>query len=262
MSHDETGPNGARRVKSVINAIRVLEVLKSAPEPLRLSEISERLGLRKTTVHLLLTTLAEFNFVQRHGALGHYRLGLGAFEVGAAAVDRLNLPPDLGPPMERLADRSMEAVSLAVRSGRNALIVRRYESAQILRAEIGIGTRMPLHASASGKVLLASMTRGQLEELYPNNELPDAAGARIKTKPELLRELDKVRRAGHATNRDEFVLGVAAIAAPVVDRHGRTVAALSIAGPTTRFEGIKWVRELLITAAEMSAVLGYRTRSE
>src|SRR6266545_1360876 len=244
MPKASTDSNGRRRVKSVANAIRVLEALKASPEPLRLSEISHRLGMRKSTVHLLLSTLAEFNFVQPDGPLGHYRLGLGAFEVGAAAVDRLGLPPELGPPMERLADRSMEAVSLAVRNGASALIVRRYESAHILRAEIGIGTRMPLHASASGKCLLAGMDPDQVDELYPTEELPEATNAKIRTKRKLLRELDKARRLGYATNRDEFVLGVAAIAAPVFDRRGRTVAALSIAGPTARFEELRWVPEL------------------
>src|SRR6266542_3491818 len=66
---DGESPNGPRRVKSVVNAIRVLETLKSAPEPLRLSEISRQLGLRKSTVHLLLATLAEHNFVQHDGPL-------------------------------------------------------------------------------------------------------------------------------------------------------------------------------------------------
>src|SRR6266536_3235326 len=262
MPKASTDSNGRRRVKSVANAIRVLEALKASPEPLRLPEISHRLGMRKSTVHLLLSTLAEFNFVQPDGPLGHYRLGLGAFEVGAAAVDRLGLPPELGPPMERLADRSMEAVSLAVRNGASALIVRRYESAHILRAEIGIGTRMPLHASASGKVLLASMTPDQVDALYADEDLPEAAGNRIKTKKELLRELEKVCDLGYATNKDEFVFGVAAVAAPVFDRHAATVGALSIAGPTARFEGMRWVEELIGTAAEMSRMLGYRKESQ
>lgn len=250
-----------RRVKSVTNAVRLLEVLKAAPEPLRLSEISTQLGLRKSTVHLLLMTLSDFNFVQPHGPHGHYRLGLGVFEVGAAALDRLNLPPELSPLMGWLADRSMEAVSLAVKNGSSALIVRRYESAHILRAEIGLGTRMPLHASASGKVLLAGLTREQIDQLYPAEQLPEDGFPRANTKTTLLRELEKIKRDGFTTATDEFTPGVAAIAAPVLDRDGQTVAALSIAGPTNRFERAKWITDLLNTAEKMSALLGLRERS-
>ncbi len=250
-----------RQLKTVVNAIRVLEALRSSPEPLRLSEISTRTRLRKSTVHLLLSTLADFNFVQALDQSGYYRLGLGIFEAGMAAVDALSLPPELWPPMQELADRSLEAVSLAVRSGPSALIVKRYESAHVLRAEIGVGTRMPLHGSASGKCLLAAITPEQLAQLYPGEELPEATPPRIETKTELLQALEGVRRSGYATNKDEFVVGVSAIAAPVLDRDGSTVAALSIAGPSTRFQHRKWVQDLVATTERMSVILGYRKRS-
>ena len=106
------------------NALQLLEALKEAGEPVPLGRLSQQLGLSKGTVHLLLSTLSEYNFVEPALVHGQYRLGLGAFEVGIAAVDHRGMPPEIAWPMERLASESLEAVSLAVQSGHDALIVR------------------------------------------------------------------------------------------------------------------------------------------
>jgi DNA-binding IclR family transcriptional regulator len=251
-----------RRIKAVANALRLLEALKEAGEPVPLGRLSQQLGLSKGTVHLLLSTLSEYDFVEPALVHGQYRLGLGAFEVGIAAVDHRGMPPEIALPMERLASESLEAVSLAVQSGHDALIVRRFESAHILRAEIGVGTRMPLYASASGKSLLAEMPQARLDALYPAEDLPNASADhnRIRTKSQLRKELERVRRQGYATNQDEFVVGVAAVARVVRDRQGQAVASLSIAGPTARFDGRRWIEPLVRTADEMTGILGFRAR--
>jgi DNA-binding IclR family transcriptional regulator len=172
------------------------------------------------------------------------------------------MPPEIALPMERLASESLEAVSLAVQSGHDALIVRRFESAHILRAEIGVGTRMPLYASASGKSLLAEMPQARLDALYPAEDLPNASADhnRIRTKSQLRKELERVRRQGYATTQDELVVGVAAVARVVRDRQGQAVASLSIAGPTARFDGRRWIEPLVRTADEMTGILGFRAR--
>jgi len=181
----------------VANALQLLEALKEAGEPVPLGRLSQQLGLSKGTVHLLLSTLSEYNFVEPALVHGQYRLGLGAFEVGIAAVDHRGMPPEIAWPMERLASESLEAVSLAVQSGHDALIVRRFESAHILRAEIGVGTRMPLYASASGKSLLAEMPQARLDALYPAEDLPTAPqGARARAPARLCHEPGRIRRRG------------------------------------------------------------------
>jgi IclR family acetate operon transcriptional repressor len=221
------------------------------------SDLSQVLGFGKSTVHLLLRTLVGEGFVERAPNSSKYRLGLGAFEIGVAAVEQLGYGLKPTPLLERLADETTEAVSLAVLSGDSALLVQRFESSHILRADIRPGTRMPLHGSASGKILLTGMSDEDIDRLYPSDELPASASKTIRTKSRLKIELAGVREYGWATSIDEYADGVAATAAGVRDHAGRIVAALSLAGPTARFDVHRWVDRLLEVAAEVSKLLGY-----
>jgi IclR family acetate operon transcriptional repressor len=241
-----------RRSKTVANAMRLLLALSENGSPMGVTELATRLSLGKSTVHLLLQTLCDARFVEVDENTGRYRIGAGAFEVGTAALEHLSLGVHLDPPMERFAELSKEAVSLAIRSGHRAVIVKRFESTHILRADIRVGTRMPLHRSASGKCLLAYLPSEKLDELFPNERLPDVTPESLHTRSELLLELERVRQHGYALNRNEFVLGVAAVAVPIRDGHERVQAALSIAGPTARFDAEGWVEQLVRTGAEMS----------
>jgi DNA-binding IclR family transcriptional regulator len=258
-----SGNRGGRRLRTVNNALGLLHVLSESGTSMGVSELASRMSLGKSTVHLLLQTLCDGGFTEAEDGGRRYRLGLGAFEVGAAALEHLKLGPHLDPPMERLAGLSKEAVSLAIRSDRYAVIVKRFESTQILRAEIRLGTRMLLHSSASGKCLIAELTRQEIDELYPDDQLPQATPRTIKAKAGLLRELEETRRRGYALNVDEFTVGVAAVAVPVRDKNGKVRAGLSIAGPTARFDALQWLDQLQDTADEMAHGIGlYAIRSD
>jgi IclR family acetate operon transcriptional repressor len=158
--------------------------------------------------------------------------------------------------METLARQSNESVSLGVLNAGSVLFVQRIESPSILRADIRLGSRMPLHASASGKALLAGMTDEEVGELLPES-LPTTARRTVRQLPVLLSELRDIRERGYAAQVEEFVDGIAALAAPVYDASGRVLAALSIAGPSGRFDEKSWARLLLPAATQMSQLCGY-----
>lgn len=252
--------NNARRVNSVSNALRLLTELAESPEGSGVSELANRLELGKSTVHLLLATLADYGFVERLAA-GIYRLGIAAFEIGSAVPESSRFGGTLAPPMRRLADLSREAVSLAIHRGTDAIIVQRFESASILRAEIKIGTRMPVHSCGSGKVLLSRLTRDELDTLFPGEDLPPVTRYTLRKKSALLRQLTDVRRHGYATNDEEYTDEVRGIATAIRDRHGAVAAALSLAGPTSRFRPAEWLTELTATAERMSEILANGVRS-
>ncbi|WP_199433791.1 IclR family transcriptional regulator [Qaidamihabitans albus] len=253
--------NAPRRVNSVSNALRLLAQLADSPDGLGVSALATRLELGKSTVHLLLATLADHGFVERLDT-GSYRLGIAAFEIGSAVPESTRFGGALAPPMRRLADLSGEAVSLAIHRGRDAIIVQRFESASILRAEIRIGTRMPVHSCGSGKVFLAELDRDELDALFPTETLPAVTRYTTRRKPVLLRQLAEVRRQGYATNDEEYTDEVRGIATGVRDRHGRVAAALSIAGPNPRFRPSQWLGELTETADRMSKILATSVASK
>ena len=247
--------NGSgRRIASVSNALRVLRVLAERPQGVGVTELAQLVGVGKSTAHLLLVTLADADFVGQ-GDDGRYRLGLGAFEVGAAAVEVAAPGGPLTPLLRDLADRSGEAVSLATDSGRDAIIVQRFESASVLRAEIRLGTRMPLHSSASGKYLLAWMPDERIDALFPGDELPAVTPHSIRSKQVLREQLVEVRRQKYARNDDEYTVGISGVATGVTDANGHVAFALSLAGPTHRFKCEDWIDDLTGTAAAMSEML-------
>lgn len=229
----------------------MLQLLADNPEGMRLSDIAERLDISKSSAHLLLATLVEYGFIDRLSA-GEYRLGFGAFEVGLAVPEAARFGILAGP-LKELADLSGESVSFAVQRGTDAVIVQRYESNQVLRAEIRIGTRMPLYACASGKYLLAHMSDAEIDRLYPSERLKGGAEASYRTKTELKRCFPDILAAGYATQFGEFVDGVDGIATGVRARNGKLLGAVSIAAPSSRFDVDRWKDQLLQAAAAMSS---------
>lgn len=240
--------NGSgKRSRSVERAFAVLCAVAEHGEPTSLSWIARRTGLPKSTVHLSLQTMRDLGFVEQDRESDRYVVGLAASQLGAIALDRSTLIVTMAPRMEELAERSKEAVSLGIRVGHEVLFVKRVETTHVLRTSIRQGSRMPLHASASGKCLLAGMSNEQIDELYPTDPLTESASRTIRTRADLRREIGQVREQGYATNVDEFLDGVSGAAVPV--RLGaRTVASLSLAGPTGRVQPEQWVDDLMAIA--------------
>jgi DNA-binding IclR family transcriptional regulator len=248
-----------RTLGTVGNAIRALDVLADQG-PLRLTALAGELRLGKSTVHLLLQTLREHGMVDFDADTSTYGVGLRVFELGATAVEQGGFGSRLVGPMEELARRCNESVSLGVLNAGSVLIVQRIESPEILRADIRPGTRMPLHASASGKVLLATMTELEIDRLLPASPLPASARMTHRHRDGLLAEIRLIRERGYAKQEEEFVEGISAVATPVLAAGGRALAALSIAGPSSRFDEVNWSALLLPAARHMSELCGYRAQ--
>jgi DNA-binding IclR family transcriptional regulator len=248
-----------RTLSTVGNAIRALDVLADEG-PLRLTALADQLNLGKSTVHLLLQTLREHGMVDYDPATSTYGVGLRVFELGATAIEQGGFGARLVGPMEELARRCNESVSLGVLNAGSVLIVQRIESPEILRADIRPGTRMPLHASASGKALLATMTDPEIDRLLPESQLPASARMTHRHRVGLLAEIRLIGERGYAKQEEEFVEGISAVATPVLAAGGRALAALSIAGPSSRFDEARWSADLLPAARHMSELCGYRAQ--
>jgi len=215
---------GTRILTSTLKCLALLESIAEAGEPLGVSELARRQGTGRGTVHQQLSTLVEAGWVEQADD-SRYRLSLRATRIGYRALEQVSLGSRIQPALEALASETAEAVSLAVIDQTEALIVQRVESGQVLRAGLGVGTRMPLARSASGRVLLAFSTPAELKALRERG---------VEMPPDEI--LERARAERVAVSIDEFVHDVFAVAAPVFDVHGRLLAALSTAGPTSRYD--------------------------
>ena len=244
-----------KRVQSVIRTIEILRALGNAGEDLTLTDLAERTGLPRSTVHRIVQTLQSAHFVAKGAGVGGLRLGS---EFGRlAASSRQALTPTMRPFLERLATEISEGTSLTVLEGLNVRFLDQAIVGQGLRAVTLVGTTFPAHCTANGKILLAALPRAVLRAKLP--ERLESRTYHTNTDPErLMDELERVATEGVAFDREEHGIGISALAALVVD-DANNYAAISAAMPTASFEGREeYLTEIVRrTAHDASLALGW-----
>lgn len=247
-------------VQSVDRALRVLEILARLGES-GVTEIAGALEVHKSTAFRLVATLEQHGLVEQVEGRGKYRLGVGLLRLAGATSARLDVVQEARPLCKQLASATGETVNLATLSGHSALYLDQVAGPSALQPHNWVGQHIPLHATSNGKVLMAWLEEGELEDLL--GRLPAFTGSTITTKPQLRRALVSVREQGYAVAVDELEIGLTAIAAPVRNAHGDVISSMSLSGPTFRLneERVTQVTPLLLEAAEeLSHRLGWGVR--
>jgi DNA-binding IclR family transcriptional regulator len=229
---EAAGPRKRATIQSVDRAARILKVLASGPRRLGVSEISDRLGLSRPTVHGLLQTLQAHGFVEQDRDSDKYQLGAGLLQLGTSYLDLNELRARSIVHADRLATRTDSAVRVGVMHGASVVVVhhafRPDDTLQILE----VGAQLPLHASALGKAILAFSPDELLEDLLVE-PLPKLTSRTLR--PAGLREeLEAIRERGVARERDEAVLGESSLAGTIFDHAGHAVGAIGVVGDTER----------------------------
>lgn len=251
-----------RLVQAVDRALCILEALADNAEPITLSDLSAKVGLNISTVHRLLATMAEHDFVQQEPETNCYKLGLKVFKIGNAALYDLDLRALARPFLRELVRLCNETVNLVVLDGQEVVYIDQVESSNIVKMIARIGGRGPAHATAAGKMLMAGLPARELERLLQDLPLPRLTDKTIASIPELLQELDIIRQAGYSLDLGGTEEHVNCVAAPVFNHEGRVIAAISVSGPSMRVtpEMVENVLVPLVTkAAEaVSHEIGFR----
>lgn len=221
----------AVQVQSVDRALAILDLLARRGEA-GVTEIAAELDVHKSTAFRLVGALENRQLVEQVSDRGKYRLGFGIIRLAGATTATLDLPREGQPVCERLAEELDETVNLAILdTGAATNITQSYGSAAVT-ARNWIGQRTPLHATSSGKVLLAWADEKVLEDALDTLErfTPNTITSRSK----LLAELKLTRERGWASTNEELEIGLNAVAAPIRDAEGTVVAAVSVSGPAYR----------------------------
>jgi IclR family KDG regulon transcriptional repressor len=215
---------------SVKKAFEILEVLSSSKEGLGVSEIARGLNMAKSTVHGMTSALEELGAVMRDPQTKRYKLGLTLFELGRLAYSQIDLKALARPIMEELMEKTQASVFLGISSwDHHVTILDIVESRQDLKITAPIGTTIPLFAGAVGKVFLASMEKEQTEKIIRSKGLTRFTENTI-VDPELYyQELRRVRKMGYAIDDEEYILGVRAVASPIVGL-GQLMSAIWVVG--------------------------------
>jgi len=218
------------RVNAVHRGLQILELLAEQKRGWGTSEISRRLKIPKSTASYLLHTLLTRGYLRRETD-GVYRLSMKLLALGSLALHGVEVREIALPILRRLVAESQISGHLAVLEGSEAIYIERVPAPGFIQMDTWVGRRMPLHTTSSGKALLAFLPEEQAESLLRNAGLPRCTPKTIVSLPRLKQELRKVRENGFAVDNEENTLGVRCVAAPIFDREGRVVAALSLTGP-------------------------------
>jgi len=239
--------------QAIDRAAELLVRVVESGRPLAVGELAEHSGLPKSTTSRLVGALERRGLVQRSADRG--RLSPGPVLLRFAHRDGGQSLVELAAPvLERLATETRETVNLAVPGPLGAEHLDQRDSEHFVGVTNWVGRRVPQHVGANGKIFMAFAAAPIPTPLarFTSRTITDRAA--------LEAELDRVRARGYATAVDELELGLAAIAAPVRDADDAVVAALSISGPTTRFNAkrrAELVPALLEQARNLSLTLGY-----
>ena len=222
-------------------------------------EISRRLGLHKSTVSRILSTLEHEGLVNQNPQTTKYRLGLGLISLAGVALGRLDVRGAAQPYLNHLVEVTQETINVTVLDGLECVNVERVASPKPIRYVGWIGRRTPLHCTAAGKVILAYTPPEQREALI-QLPLPRYTDNTIIDKAVLEKALAQVCRDGYATAQEEFEEGFSAIAAPILNHRCEVVGAIAVSGPTYRLSSEQFesfVESLLETTGKASAELGF-----
>lgn len=220
------------QVQVISRAARILRAIRDA-DGLNLAQLAAKVRLPRTTVYRIVTTLEAEGLLTTVDPGGQIELGVELISLGGAV--RHDLRRELRPFLEELSLKVDETVDLSIRDKDHILFLDQVTRLQRLRAVSGIGMTFPLHCTANGKALLATLSTEAVMQLLPE-DLPAFTPTTIRTRVQLIEELAAIRLSGIAYDREEHSPGISAVAA-AIEAPLSTTLAISIPVPTVRFLG-------------------------
>lgn len=233
MNHSD---NEAKRpqypIESVDNALRILLLLQEK-EQLRLKDVADHLEVASSTAHRLMAMLVYRGFIQQHPDTRAYHAGPMLVELAYGMVREVDVRTIIKPFMEQLAADVGETIHLGRLDGTSVSFIDAIESPKVVRVSSRLGAMYAAHCTSSGKACLSVLTDAELQELYPDEELPGLTSFSVMSRSELIEHLRAVRRTGYAVSDQESEVGVASVAVPL-GRYRHEIYALVVSLPRNR----------------------------
>lgn len=232
------GNESKRNIQSIERAVTVLDYLMKKPHGEHLTTISRDLGLNKSTVFSIISTLENLRCVTQNQDNGRYMLGLRLLEFAQSLLLNLDVVNIAKPYLLDLASKYDETVNLALLSGNDVIYVDKVQSSKSIRVEIRLHEKVPVYCCSTGKTFLSFMEEEQRNHILDKITFQPRTIYSISNRAQLEAELEIIRQRGYAYDREEYELGLTCIACPVRNRRGETIASISLNAPTNRMLNI------------------------
>jgi IclR family acetate operon transcriptional repressor len=230
---EKAPPRGAPELRSVTNALRVMEALADADQPMAVTDLAQRLGLAASTTHRILATLSAEGIAVRVPALRRYRAGPGLARLARRSLhDNVLLVEAARPILQRLARESGETSQLTVLDGWDTVAIDHVDSTHPVIVHHPAGSRVPARATAVGQAILAHLP--DVAARVARDGLVAFSDRTITDPAAFLAELETIRRRGYAINVGQLHPETAGVAAPIVEASGAVIGSIGISGPAAR----------------------------
>lgn len=226
--------SSASTLQSLDRALGILTAVARA-ERSSLTDLSLTLGIPTATTHRILTTLQKHKFAEFDDENQLWMVGIEAYRTGASFLKRTDLLDVSRPVMRRLMESTGETANLAIPDRAEVVFVGQIETHNPIRAFFNPGTRTSMHASGTGKAILAALGDDRVKKLLLSSGLKEFTDQTLATPDTLFRDLQLTRERGWSFDREERFVGMSCIGAAIFDSRGEPVAGVSISGPSNRF---------------------------
>lgn len=246
------------QIPTNLRLLLVLEALAETGSPVTPTEVNQKLGLPKPTIHRLFATLEAEGFIQRELDGRGYCPGRRLRVMSAGILSSQRIRTARVAILTALAEEINETCNISLPDLDAMTYIERVETKWPLRIQLPVGTRVPFYCTASGKMYLSSLDRKHLEGYLKSTELTARAPNTKTSARDIVEEIDRVRARGYATDDQEFMDGMIAVAVPIRDSFGRLVSALSFHAPLQRLsleDAVSHVDLLNAAAAKLSALI-------
>ncbi|WP_415762944.1 IclR family transcriptional regulator (plasmid) [Priestia megaterium] len=247
-------------IQSVGRALRILDLFDEHTTELKITDISDQMGLHKSTVHSILKTLQQRGYIYQNLENGKYGLGMKLFERGNYVIQSLDIRQLAQKYLMDLSAKTSQTTHLVILDGKEGTYVDKVEGPMAVILYSRIGKRIPLHCSAVGKALIAFKEKDELEKILSGYEYTGQTEFTITNESEFLQELEKVRSQGYAVDNQENEPGVRCIAAPIRNHENKVIAAISLSTLIAGVDDIQlgiFVQQLKQAASELSEKMGH-----
>jgi len=248
-------------VRSVERALDILLCFSLEKPTYSLTQIAEHVGMHKSTIHRLLSTLEARRFVTRDKVSGMYRLGFRFIELASIMLQDIDINRWAQPYLQHLANLSGETVDLAVLDDDHVVYLQVVESPQRVKIAAAVGQQLPVHCTATGKAFLAYLPEFQVNEILTRG-MDEYTEHTLNSSAELYQDLRETRERGFAISEEEYEKDINAVAAPILDANGCPMAVIAIVGPSFRLSHERMVmlgQSILETTYTIAREVGLAT---
>lgn len=233
--HGQEPDEKSNSVKSVMKAFMIMEELDKSGE-LSIRDLSEKINMDKATVHRLINTIKDAGYVDQDPDSKKYSNSLKLLAMGNRVMDKTGIKHICRNYMEELSSKTNETVNLGIRVGNKIFYIDKLESSSTIKVGQSIGTNVPCYCSGLGKVILAFTEKEEVMDILDGVTFEKFTDHSIADRELLMEELMRIKEKGYAVDDEEYVIGLICIGAPILNYHGKPIAAISVSCPKYRYD--------------------------